>query len=268
MTRWHTTCGIATPTLTVLAFLWMPSRAGIGAEETAPSPKSPPKAEAHDHAHHAGGAAHSEVHGVHGDKGDAHGGPHADPHADSHADSHAGHGHGEHTIHGKPPVGPLGKGSEFLFVDPRLLIWTLIVFLPTAFLLRKFAWEPLLAAIEHRDHEMKESLRLAEEARQEAQRLLAHHDEEMAKAHDKARALLEASRAEAAKQTEVILSEARSRSAEALEQSAQRIEEAKQSALAELSRSAEQLAGSMAGKVLGRPVDSASYRSAFEETAT
>ena len=42
--------------------------------------------------------------------------------------------------------------------DPGLYIWTIIVFLVLLFLLMKFAWKPLLAMLEKREDNIRQSL--------------------------------------------------------------------------------------------------------------
>ena len=43
-------------------------------------------------------------------------------------------------------------------LDPGLFIWTILTFLTLLFLLAKFAWKPLLAALEERENKIKNSL--------------------------------------------------------------------------------------------------------------
>src|SRR5262245_22555597 len=55
--------------------------------------------------------------------------------------------------------------------DPGLFIWTIITFLVLLALLAKFAWRPLLAALESRQDAIKKSLDDADRAKQELARL-------------------------------------------------------------------------------------------------
>ena len=56
-------------------------------------------------------------------------------------------------------------------VDPGLFIWTILTFLVLLFLLAKFAWGPLLKALEERQETIRKSLDDADQARQELERL-------------------------------------------------------------------------------------------------
>jgi F-type H+-transporting ATPase subunit b len=55
--------------------------------------------------------------------------------------------------------------------DPGLFIWTIATFLVLLFLLAKFAWKPLLQALEGRQEAIKKSLEDADRAKQELTRL-------------------------------------------------------------------------------------------------
>ena len=55
--------------------------------------------------------------------------------------------------------------------DPGLFIWTILTFLVLLGLLGKFAWRPLLAALETREATIRKSLDDAEKTRQELERV-------------------------------------------------------------------------------------------------
>ena len=55
--------------------------------------------------------------------------------------------------------------------DPGLFIWTILTFLVLLFLLAKFAWGPLLKALEDRQETIRKSLDDADQATQDLKRL-------------------------------------------------------------------------------------------------
>jgi len=55
--------------------------------------------------------------------------------------------------------------------DPGLFIWTILTFLVLVGLLTKFAWRPLLLALESRQQNIQQALDDAEKAKQELERL-------------------------------------------------------------------------------------------------
>jgi F-type H+-transporting ATPase subunit b len=61
--------------------------------------------------------------------------------------------------------------NPLLRPDPGLFIWTILTFLALVALLTRFAWRPLLAALDSRQNAIRKSLDDAQEARQELERL-------------------------------------------------------------------------------------------------
>ena len=55
--------------------------------------------------------------------------------------------------------------------DPGLFIWTIVTFLVLLALLAKFAWRPLLEALESRQSAIRKSLDDAQQAKQELERV-------------------------------------------------------------------------------------------------
>ena len=60
--------------------------------------------------------------------------------------------------------------------DLGLLFWTGIVFCTLLFLLAKFAWKPILNAVNEREKSISEALELAEKTREEMKSLKAEND--------------------------------------------------------------------------------------------
>ena len=74
-------------------------------------------------------------------------------------------------------------------LDPGLFIWTILTFLVLLFLLAKFAWKPLLAALEERENKIKNSLEDAEKATAELERINVKSEEIIAKARSEAKSI-------------------------------------------------------------------------------
>ena len=74
-------------------------------------------------------------------------------------------------------------------LDPGLFIWTILTFLALLFLLAKFAWKPLLAALEDRENKIKNSLEDAEKAKAELERINVKSEEIIAKARSEAQSI-------------------------------------------------------------------------------
>jgi F-type H+-transporting ATPase subunit b len=83
--------------------------------------------------------------------------------------------------------------------DPGLAIWTIAVFLVLLALLTKFAWRPLLRALEARREAIRKSLEDAQQAKRELEELNKRSAEIMRNAHAEAEIILTKSRDEADK---------------------------------------------------------------------
>ncbi len=81
--------------------------------------------------------------------------------------------------------------------DLGLYVWTLLTFLVLAFLLRKFAWGPLLKALEERRATIEKSVEDAKKATAELQRVQEESARLMAEARSEAAAIVTRSRADA-----------------------------------------------------------------------
>lgn len=192
---------------------------------------------------HAADGHAADGHGSVGQGADGHG-------SDGHGDGHAAHGHHpDPKVHGAPPKRLAGKGTEFLYVSPPLLVWTLLVFGLTYFILSRLAWGPLLHSLEAREHKIAASVKAAEDARVLAQRLLDERHRESMKTHDEVKRVLEEARASAAKDGESLLAKAREEAAAAREQAESLIAQARAEAVGVLESQAAELAARMASKV-------------------
>ena len=57
-----------------------------------------------------------------------------------------------------------------------LIFWTTVVFLLLVLLLKKYAWKPILTAVQKRNETIKEALESAEKAKQEMESLTANNE--------------------------------------------------------------------------------------------
>ncbi len=81
--------------------------------------------------------------------------------------------------------------------DPGLFIWTILTFLVLLFLLAKFAWKPLLEALDSRQQGIRKALDDAQQAKQELERLEQESTQILRKARAEAEAIISQSRADA-----------------------------------------------------------------------
>jgi len=83
--------------------------------------------------------------------------------------------------------------------DPGLYIWTIVTFLLLVALLGKFAWRPLLDALDRRQEAIRKSLDEARQAKQELSRLNEESARILAEARAEADAIISRTRADASR---------------------------------------------------------------------
>ena len=86
-----------------------------------------------------------------------------------------------------------------------LFFWQSLLFIALILLLKKFAWEPILSAVEDRERGIKEALELAEKAKEEMQALNADNERILSEARTERDVLLK----EAREMKDQIISEAK-----------------------------------------------------------
>jgi F-type H+-transporting ATPase subunit b len=141
-----------------------------------------------------------------------------------------------------------------------LAIWTLIVFLCLMGVLGKFAWKPLMKALEERESHLEHVLNDTEKARNEAEALAAQHRKELALAADQVRALIK----EATVAANSIIQKAQAEAEESRKRAEREIVGAKDQALMEIWSQTADLAVSVAGKVLGKELGESDHRRLVE----
>ena len=83
-------------------------------------------------------------------------------------------------------VSSSGNTNPLVLLDPGLFIWTIITFIVLLIVLGKFAWQPLLKALDDREGKIRNSLDNADKARKELEQINAESEAMMAKARSEA----------------------------------------------------------------------------------
>src|SRR5690349_11349564 len=97
--------------------------------------------------------------------------------------------------------------------DPGLFIWTIVTFLVLLTLLSKFAWTPLLTALQARQDRISQSLDEAKRAQDDTERLRREAAEIVRQAHVEANTIVSSSRADAERLREEAKQKARTEAA-------------------------------------------------------
>jgi F-type H+-transporting ATPase subunit b len=155
--------------------------------------------------------------------------------------------------------------NALISVTPGLMIWTIVAFVITLVVLKRYAFGPIQKLIDQRRDAIRSAIDSADEARDEARRLLEEHRKLIADARGDAESIL----AEARKTREAM--EQRMREETEAERQ-RRLEETRREIAAETSRALEQIRSEVAdltleavSRVVGRTLDAKSDRKLIED---
>lgn len=131
-----------------------------------------------------------------------------------------------------------------------LVFWTLITFLVLLFILRKFAWKPILGAVSDREEGIKNALASAENARKEMENLQADNERILQEARSEREAMLKDAREIREQTIAKAETEAQEKASKIIEKAQAAIESEKKAAMAELKSHVAGLSIDIAEKVV------------------
>ncbi len=152
-----------------------------------------------------------------------------------------------------------------LNINPGLIIWTLITFAFVFVVLGKFAWKPLLHALHSREQEIADSLKKAEEAKKDAERMLHENKIAMEKASSETSRLIAEGRAMAEQLKSDIVAKANESAKKMMEQAKDEIAREKDSAMAQLRNEVAELSIAVAEKILDESLDAAKQKNIVDK---
>jgi len=184
---------------------------------------------------------------------------------DDHGDDHAGHDHAGHDHDDHHGLGHAGASSAPDEVKGDLAIFTAIVFLLLVIILRKFAWGPIAAGLEKREHNIADEIASAERANSEAKLMLVEYQKKLDAANAEVRAMLEEARRDAEHTKQEFVAQARTEAAAEAARGVREIETAKDQAMKELAVMATDQALALAGKLLQQKLQPADHARLIDE---
>jgi F-type H+-transporting ATPase subunit b len=138
--------------------------------------------------------------------------------------------------------------------DPGLFIWTIVTFLVLLTLLAKFAWNPLLAALETRQNAIRKSLDDAQQAKLELEQLTTESGHIVQRARVEAEAVLSQSRADGDRLREEMRAKARAEADHIVKNAERQIQLETSRALEQIRREAVDLSVMIASKIIQRNI--------------
>jgi len=153
---------------------------------------------------------------------------------------------------------------QFMKPDSGLMIWTLIIFVILMFVLSRFAFGPLTAAVRSREQTLQAALDSAKRDRDEAAKVLADTQAQLEAARGEAQKIIADGRAVGEKLRTEMLEQTRKEQADVLDRARREIQNEKTKAIGELRREAVDLALAGASKVIEQNLESPKNRHLVE----
>lgn len=145
-------------------------------------------------------------------------------------------------------------------INLGLTVWTTLVFLALLGILWKFAWGPVLGAVEAREARIQGALDRAASEREAAEKLLAEHREQMADARRQAQQLVAEGREAGDRLRQEIEERARSEGRVLIERARETIGREREAAVEMLRRESVELALAAAARLMEERLDEAADR--------
>ena len=159
----------------------------------------------------------------------------------------------------------LAASSPLTKIVPGLMIWTLVFFFITFYVLKRYAFGPIQKMIDERRERIRRALEEADEARDEARSLLEEHRKLIGQAKSDAEQILAEARRVADSMRERIKDESEAERQRRLEETRREIEAETQRALDAIRREVAVLTLEATAKVTGKVLDRDDHRRLIED---
>jgi F-type H+-transporting ATPase subunit b len=159
----------------------------------------------------------------------------------------------------------LGAGGDFLLPETQVLLYTVIVFLLLLALLWRFAWGPLMKALEEREQRIAQRIADGEAAQKQALERVAEYERKIARARDEAAEIIAEGKRDAVALRDEMLAGAEADAGRQIERARREIELAKEAAIHELREQMVRLTADLAARVIQREVRPEDHRRFIED---
>ena len=159
----------------------------------------------------------------------------------------------------------VAASSPLTKIIPGLMIWTLAFFLIVFFVLKKYAFARIQAVIDERREQIRRSIEEADNARDEARRLLEEHRQLIGRARGEAEQILGEARKTRESMEQRMREETETERQRRLEETRKEIDAAVARGLEEIRNEVASLTLEAASRVVGRVLDSERDREIISE---
>jgi F-type H+-transporting ATPase subunit b len=155
--------------------------------------------------------------------------------------------------------------NALIKVTPGLMIWTIVSFLITLFVLKRYAFGPVQNMIDARRERIRNAINEADRAREEARNLLEEHKQLIGRARQEAEEILAEARRIGDAQRERVREEADADRQRRLEETQRQIEQATQTAIGQIREEVGRLSVIAAEKITRKTLTDADQQRLIDE---
>lgn len=155
--------------------------------------------------------------------------------------------------------------NPLIQVTPGLMIWTIVCFLLSLFVLKRYAFGPIQQLIDERRERIRRALEEADAAREEARRLLDEHRRLIGQARGEAQEILSVAHRDAAAMTKRMKEETAAERERRIEETRRQIEAETRRALEQIRAEVAELSLVAAAKVTRGALDDKDQRRLIDE---
>ena len=159
----------------------------------------------------------------------------------------------------------VAASSPLTKIIPGLMIWTLVFFFITFYVLKRYAFGPIQKLIDERRERIRQSIEEAERAREESRKLVEEHRALIGQARQQAEEILAEARRVADAQRERVREETEADRQRRLDETRKQIEAETQRALEQIRAEVADLTLIATAKVTGKVLDQADHRRLIED---
>ena len=160
--------------------------------------------------------------------------------------------------------GEHASGGGLMSLQLNLMFWTLLIFVILYFILSKFAFGPITAAVEAREKALEEAIEAAKRDRESAAKLLQEHQAQIEAARSEAQKIIADGRSVGEKLRADMVEHTRKEQQDMLDRARREIESERDRAIAQLRKEAVDLALAGASKVIEQNLESQKNRQLVE----
>ncbi len=146
------------------------------------------------------------------------------------------------------------------------VFWTMLIFLGLLWVLGRYAWQPMLEALNRREQFIRDTLEKARKERSEAERMLVEYQATITRSKQEAQAIVDQGRKDAEMARQRLHEQAQSEAEQMVERAREEISVSRQAAVQDLRNLAADLSVEVASKIIQRNISPADQQRLVDES--